>query len=340
MLSARNYGYFISLVPASITLYGNFQGGWWALSNYLFSFLVLGAVEHFTGTITSNKHSHSKDMLPKAILLLHVIFHAAVVCSFFYSIETGLLKGPFIYLAALSVGAVSGSGAIIVAHEFIHKSTFWEKRLGEFLLFLSGNFYFKIHHLRIHHKLVGQSDDAATARRGESIYRFYNRTLYGQIAQAWNSEKERLKKTGVSPWSFKNEMFRLIIAQLLWLSAIGFLFGFTALSAWLLVIYLANLLLEYVNYIEHYGLVRNSGERVNHTHSWNCDKVISRFFLVDLSRHSDHHFHASKPYHTLDSHKQSPVLPGGYASLIIPALIPKWWFSIVHPRLDSYKKGQ
>lgn len=93
----------------------------------------------------------------------------------------------------------------------------------------------------------------------------------------------------------------------------------------------ANFLLEYTNYIEHYGLSRPENTRVNVELSWQSDKVLSRFVLIDLSRHSDHHFFASKPYHTLRSHEESPVLPAGYASSIYLALIPPLWFKIVDP---------
>jgi alkane 1-monooxygenase len=97
----------------------------------------------------------------------------------------------------------------------------------------------------------------------------------------------------------------------------------------------ANLLLEYTNYIGHYGLRRNEKERVNELHSWQSDKVVSRYFLIDLSRHSDHHFHAAKPFNTLVSYENSPVLPGGYASMFLPALFPPLWFSLVDKRIPK-----
>ena len=101
----------------------------------------------------------------------------------------------------------------------------------------------------------------------------------------------------------------------------------------------ANFLLEYTNYIEHYGLSRNENERVTEIHSWQSDKAISRFILIDLSRHSDHHYYASKPYHQLISYEGSPVLPGGYASAIYLALIPPLWFKVMNPRIMAFREN-
>ena len=96
------------------------------------------------------------------------------------------------------------------------------------------------------------------------------------------------------------------------------------------------LFLESVNYIEHYGLSRMDNERVNEKHSWQSDKLISRFLLIDLSRHSDHHFHAAKPFNQLLSYPESPVLPGGYASMMLPAMIPPLWFKLVNKRIPEH----
>ena len=114
-------------------------------------------------------------------------------------------------------------------------------------------------------------------------------------------------------------------------------FGIAGVSVFMLHILIANFLLEYTNYIEHYGLTRTEDERVKEDLSWQTDKVISRFFLIDLSRHSDHHYFASKPYHTLQTYENSPKLPGGYASAIYLALIPPLWFKVVNKCLDDYK---
>lgn len=336
----RNYGYFLSLLPAVCVVFGNLLGGWWAASNLVYSLLVMALLEILTGSNKSNLHTDSKSSLPQLILFLHVTMHTLVVISLFYGIHQGILTGPFLILAALSSGIEAGSGAVVIAHEYIHKDKAWAQFAGRYLLMLSGNVYFQIHHLRVHHKLVGMPEDAATARRGESLYRFFWRTIREQFVQGWETEQKRLAKIGKGAFNLQNAILQNIAVQVFIIGLVFFLTGIAGVLAWLIVIIIAALLLEYVNYIEHYGLVRQAGDRVQVVHSWNCDKIISRFVLIDLSRHSDHHFHASKPYHMLESHAASPSLPGGYVSLILPALIPVWWFQIVHPRLDSQKNRE
>ena len=101
-------------------------------------------------------------------------------------------------------------------------------------------------------------------------------------------------------------------------------------------------LLELVNYVEHYGILRKviapgKYERVNPEHSWNASHKLSNYFLFQLQRHSDHHFYASKPYQVLNHHDQSPQLPAGYPTMIIVALLPPVWFSIMNKRLESWR---
>lgn len=333
----RNYGYLLSLIPAMVAVGGNLTGGWWSVSNIVFSLGVLSVVELLAGSNTSNRHSPSADPFPVLILYLHLVTHSIVIASLFYGIYSGILTGGFVLAAAVSSGVAAGSGAVVVGHELVHKAQRFRQFAGDYLLALSGNFYFKIHHLRIHHRDAGFHSDAATARRGESLYRFYLRTIAGQISQGWASEKNRLAKQGKSAMSLHNELLRNILLQMVLIAGAWLILGFIAAVAWITIMVTAAFLLEYVNYIEHYGLERRKGEKMDVIHSWNCDRVISRFLLVDLSRHADHHFHASRPYHTLESHQKSPLLPGGYASMILPALLPPLWFAIVHPRLDSLK---
>ena len=101
-------------------------------------------------------------------------------------------------------------------------------------------------------------------------------------------------------------------------------------------------LLELVNYIEHYGIVRkltSNGkyERVNPLHSWNASHLISNFFLFQLQRHSDHHANAIKRYQVLNHYDESPQLPFGYPTMILIALLPPLWFAWMNPLLDEWK---
>lgn len=333
----RNTAYLFSLTPVILVIYGNMTGGWASWLNLCYSLIFLGIVEFLSGGSSGNEHSPADDPFPEFILFAHVIAHSFGLWSLFQGIHIEILEGVSLLGAILSTGVAAGSSGIIVAHELIHKASPLKRFLGRYLLVTTGNFYFYAHHLRVHHRHVATSQDAATARLGEPLYAFFLRSVREQITQSAASEQKRL---GGTWFSWRNELTKAIVA-IMGIALIVFVFtGFQGLLSWLGVCVFANFLLEYVNYIEHYGLTRSPETKVNEWHSWSCDKHISRFLLIDLSRHADHHNKASKPYHTLDSYKQGPMLPGGYASLILPALLPFWWYRLTHPILHKIEQDQ
>lgn len=332
--SFRNWKYFINLVPVAFVLWGNLHGAWYSLSNFAFTFVVLALGELLLPEDKSNTDGDD-NVLPDLLLLLVVIGQVLAIASLIYGVYAHTLSGFWIAAAALSTGTAAGSMGIIAAHELIHrKATFWNF-LGRFLLFSVLNPYFYVHHLRIHHKAVGTAADPVSALKGETLYAFTLRSIYGQLQQSLALEKNRCEKIGKWGYGLRNYVVSVYVGGVFLLGFLGYFFGFWVAAAYLLQAIIANLLLEYTNYIEHYGLRRNEKERVNELHSWQSDKVVSRYFLIDLSRHSDHHFHAAKPFNTLITYERSPVLPGGYASMFLPALFPPLWFSLVDKRIPK-----
>jgi alkane 1-monooxygenase len=339
LFMARNYLYIFSLIPTALNLIGNLNGGYLAGTNIAFTFLFLGLVEWFSGTNTSNNHSEENSKLPIILLYLHVIGNTLVVASLVYGIYSGILSEGFVIMAAISTGIHTATSAVVISHELIHKSGKLPRAMGKYLLAIAGNVYFYIHHLRIHHRYVATDHDAASARYNESLYSFIGRSISGQLTQAWESEAQLVRKSGKSTLSINHYMVRAILVQLIIMLSITWFLGYPGLLAWLINIVIAAIMLEYVNYIEHYGLQRKENQQVNAQHSWNCNKYISRFLLVDLSRHADHHLFANKSYHTLQTHDEAPTLPGGYAALIVPAFIPPIWRALVHPILHKWHKN-
>lgn len=330
----RNVKYLLSLTPGLFVLAGNIVGGWYMSLNILFSLVVLAILEFITTEDKSNQ-SNKEDQLPDLILYAHVLLQTACVASFFYVLKFYQNTHWQIIVGALSMGIHSGSSAIIIAHELIHRKQPIMQTLGKYLLFTAGNCYFYVDHLRVHHKHVGTEKDPATALLNENVYHFFIRSCLGQIKSSIHLENVRIKKENASKLS--HYVYRSLIGIGLLTITIYLAISALAAFAFLLHVLLANFLLEYVNYIEHYGLVRIESERVREVHSWQSDKVVSRFFLIDLSRHADHHYYASKPYHTLMSYEQSPVLPGGYVQMIYCALIPPLWFKTTHQILRAKK---
>ena len=318
-----------------LVIFGNISGGWFTLLNFTFSFIVLGIAE----ILLPEDHTNDdwiENELPDILMFLSIIGQISAISSLIYGISTGIIHDHWIITAAISTGASSGTLAIVVAHELIHRKHKAWNFAGRFLLFTVFNPYFFIHHLRIHHKYVGTDADPVSAKFGESYYHFVVRSISGQFKQSMQMEKQRCILKSYAPYGLKNYMISCLSAYFVVMTIFGITLGWEVSVAILLQAIFANFLLEYTNYIEHYGLSRLDNERVNEKHSWQSDKLISRFMLIDLSRHSDHHFHASKPFNQLLSYPESPVLPGGYASMMLPALIPALWFKLVDKRIQAH----
>ncbi len=242
-----------------------------------------------------------------------------------------------------SMGIMCGTYGINVGHELGHRKKTYERFLAKTSLMSSLYMHFFIEHNRGHHKRVATDEDPASSRRGESVYAFWLRSVSMSYASAWKLESSRLKNRKRAVFSWENEMIRMHVIQLLLLTVIFWVWGTVALLAFLGAAAVGILLLETVNYIEHYGLRRdqlesNRYERVQVVHSWNSNHFLGRLMLFELSRHSDHHYVASRKYQILRHHEQSPQMPTGYPGMMLISLIPPLWFMIMDREIDKQKK--
>ncbi|HBH22833.1 MAG TPA: alkane 1-monooxygenase [Cytophagales bacterium] len=240
----------------------------------------------------------------------------------------------------VSMGLMCGVLGINVAHELGHRSKKYEQVFAQLLLLSSMYMHFFIEHNRGHHKNVSTPEDPASARKYENVYAFFYRSITQSYISAWKLEFKRLRKLQNPALSFKNEMLRFQLIQLGFVILVWWFFGTFATIAFLIAAFIGILLLETVNYIEHYGLSRNktkSGyyERPQPNHSWNSDHQMGRLLLFELSRHSDHHYKASRKYQILKYHDDAPQMPTGYPGMMLLALVPPLWFYIMDPRLDK-----
>jgi len=240
----------------------------------------------------------------------------------------------------ISVGIVLGTNGINVAHELGHRQTTNERFLGKALLLPSFYMHFYIEHNFGHHLLAATPEDPATARYNQSVYSFWFTSSIRQYISAWGIQKKLLKNNNHSFFSVKNDMLWYTVFQLLYLAIVFVIFGKLALIFAFFAGISGFLLLETVNYIEHYGLIRHktkSGryERVREMHSWNSNHVVGRIVLYELTRHSDHHYKSSKKYQILDCHDESPQMPYGYPTSMVMALCPPLWFSIMNKRVPT-----
>ena len=246
------------------------------------------------------------------------------------------LSGMALWGGAAAVGVVTGSLGITFAHELGHRRSRIDRTLAHGLMASVGYGQFMVEHYHAHHDKVATLGDHATSRRGESIYAFWWRTIPGQFNSAWALEKARLG----GGWSLRNAVllhaaWAVVLPLILWASL-----GANAALFWLIQAVHAILLLESVNYIEHYGLLRKttaSGapERVDSQHSWNTYARPTNWLLVHLQRHADHHHYHGRPYSLLRAIRPAPELPTGYSGSLLLAFVPLAWFAVMHPRLDA-----
>jgi alkane 1-monooxygenase len=243
----------------------------------------------------------------------------------------------------LSVGVINGI-AINTGHELSHKHDKTNRILSMLALAPTAYTHFAVEHPFGHHKRVATPEDPASSRMGESFWKFLPRTVVGGFKSAVKIEKERLARKGKSFWTTENELLQgwAISAAVLGAAAvvggrrsIPFLAGQAAYGA---------SLLEVINYIEHYGLQRQKDEngkyeRTKPEHSWNSNEVVTNLFLYQLQRHSDHHAHPTRSFQALRHFEDAPQLPGGYASMLLPAYLPSWWYKVMDERVIKHYKG-
>ena len=240
----------------------------------------------------------------------------------------------------LSLGILLATNAINVGHELGHRKSFIERCLSKLLYLPCLYMHFYIEHNFGHHNNVATPKDPATAKFNQTVYSFWFTSVIGQYISAWRLQLQLLKIKNSRFFSFKNDMLYYTLFELAYLFVVYSFFGLYGLFLAVIIGILSFLFLETINYIEHYGLLRNklpSGryERVQSHHSWNSNHFIGRIVLYELTRHSDHHFKASKKYQILENKRESPQLPYGYPTSILLALVPWLWFSLVNPLLNK-----
>ena len=244
---------------------------------------------------------------------------------------------------ATTLGLVSGIG-INAAHELGHRVERAERWLAKVALAQSGYGHFYVEHNKGHHARVATPEDPASARLGESLWEFLPRSVLGGFRSAVQIERERLQRKGLRWWSPQNNILQAWSMTLVLYLGLLLAFGPTMLPYLFLQAVIGAGLLETVNYVEHYGLLR--GKRPNGTwarcsaaDSWNSDRLVTNIFLFHLQRHSDHHANPGRRYQTLRSSQEAPQLPAGYAGMILLAAVPPLWRRVMDPKVLAHYGG-
>ncbi len=315
---------------------------WWF--GVMFAYGVVPAADLVAGTDVINRLPDPTE--GRTIYrLMTLAFVPTAIGSFLWAawLVGGQDWSLFGFAGFAATMGVSGSAATNAAHELGHKRPNLERTMSRLTLAMVAYSHFFVEHNRGHHRHVSTPLDPASARFGETLYRYFPRTLIGSARSSWHLEKRRMELTNKPVFGPANQILTGIAMTVVLWTAAAALSGFTPVVFAFLVAQaaIAVLMLETVNYLEHYGLLRElradgKYEPCQPHHSWNSDHRVTNMFLFQLQRHSDHHANPTRPFEQLRHFDHSPQLPAGYAPMMIAAAIPPLWFRIMNDRVLDF----
>ncbi|WP_299722034.1 alkane 1-monooxygenase [uncultured Tateyamaria sp.] len=334
------------LIPLAIIT--AMYGGWALLllpltTWYLFSFLDLAV-----GLNTDNADPDAPE---------DDLFWYRAITNAWAPVQFVLLFGLIAYVAPAThlnswekigvffgVGVITGTIGINYSHELMHQKNKVERWMADALLAMVLYSHFRSEHLLVHHRYVATPRDPVTARMNESFYRFYPRVLKQCFLSAWNAEKAMLARKNLSATDFSNPFWKYAYLQLICLLLAFALGGWSGVGLFAVQAGVAIWQLELVNYVEHYGLTRKhlgdgKYEHVQPRHSWNSAQKVSNWLLINLQRHSDHHYKPDRRFPVLQTYTEAdaPQLPYGYSVMTIAAMLPHVWRRVMNPRVRKWR---
>ncbi|MBS9461293.1 alkane 1-monooxygenase [Flagellimonas sp. 389] len=344
----KDFKYLAAMtIPLSAVISIYFKG-YWSFFTPFYAFAIIPFLEVLLPQDSTNLSEEERFEKKKSkffdwLLYLNIPIVFGFLSYTLWGLSTTTYALYEIIGLVFSVGIVFGVNGINVAHELGHRQASFERYLGKLLLLPSFYMHFYIEHNFGHHANAATKEDPATAKYNQSLYSFWFSSTIRQYFSAWKLQSKLLKNEKRSFFSLKNDMLWYTLFQIAYLGLVLYLFDLNGLFFALATGIVGFLLLETVNYIEHYGLIRKklpSGryERVRESHSWNSNHVIGRIVLYELTRHSDHHYKSSKKYQLLDYHDISPQMPYGYPTSMVLSFLPPLWFSIMNPRIPTEMK--
>jgi alkane 1-monooxygenase len=349
MTVLRAFRYLLVLIFPVVAYLSFKAGGWWYFSVIVLSFGIVPALELVFPPDDKNLTEMEEERIKNhwlfdAVIYLVIPFHFVFVFYFLQLLSSENLELYEMVGITGSIGIFCGAFGINMAHELGHRSEKIHQIVANLLLMTSLNAHFYVQHNRGHHRYVSTPKDPETAHMNESVYTFWIRSIVTGYIHAWRIETDELKKKGKSFFSLQNGMLIYQILQVLLLISIYSYFGWIALIGFMIAALIGIIMLATINYIEHYGLMRKEVEhgryeRVQPHHSWNSNHLIGRMILFELSRHSDHHYKASRKYQILKHHHQSPQMPTGYPGMMLLSFLPPLWFKMMNPKIEKVKNG-
>jgi alkane 1-monooxygenase len=340
--------FWCSFLLPPILLLSAWAGGWWLLAAPLATWYLFAALDQATGLETANADPLTPDAdlkLYRALTAIWVPVQFVTLFGLIWYATRAPHLGPWEMLGLFfGVGVMTGTVGINYSHELMHQKARAERTLADILLAMVLYSHFRSEHLLVHHRYVATPRDPVTARFGEGFYAFFPRVLWQCLASAFRAEAALLARKGL-PWHHRSNPFlkywALQAAMLLLAALLG---GWAGVGLFVFQAFVAIWQLELVNYVEHYGLTRRHlGEgRYEHVlprHSWNAAHKASNWLLINLQRHSDHHYKPDRRFPLLQHHDAdaAPQLPFGYPVMTVAAMIPPLCRRVMHPRVHAWR---
>ncbi len=340
--------FWLSLALVPISVLGALVGGWTVLLMPLGSWGVFILLDALTGLNKDNADPATPD---------NGLYWYRMITLIWFPVQFGLLVWLLWYVPQAThlgtlekvmiffgMGIISGTIGINYSHELMHQKPVVERWMADLLLASVLYSHFRSEHLRVHHLYVGTPRDPVTARYNEGFHRFFPRVLVQCFVSAWKAEGAMLARRNLAVVDLSNPFWRYAALQLGFVVLAVVLGGWIGLGLFLFQAFSAIWQLELVNYIEHYGLTRRhlgngKYEHVLPRHSWNASHRASNWLLINLQRHSDHHYKPDRRFPLLQTHTaaDAPQLPYGYPVMTMAAMVPPLFKRVMNPRVKAWR---
>lgn len=349
-IRTRNaFPFWLSIGTVPLSWIGATQGGIWTFLVPLYAWYLFAALDAVLGLNRDNPDPETGDdelFWYRLITLIWFPIQFANIFGLIYFVtHTDHLSTLGQIVLFFGVGVASGTIGIVYSHELLHQRNNLERWLGDLLLSTVLYSHFRTEHLLVHHTHVGTRRDAVTALYNEGFHRYFARVLRECPRSAWEAEKAMLARRGLSPWHPRNPHFRYWTLQILMLILAVLLGGVAGLFLFLWQALVAVWQLELTNYIEHYGLTRRhlgngKYEHVKPHHSWNAAHMATNWLLINLQRHSDHHYKPDRRFPLLQNYTEddAPQLPYGYTVMGFLAMVPPIWRRRMNPKVRAWRE--
>lgn len=341
--------FFLSFILIPFVWIGATKGGLWVLLTPLATWYLFAAIDILTGLNNENADLETRDDQLFWYKLLTQLWVPLQFVTLFgliwYVSRADHLGGWEIFGVMFGTGVMSGTVGIVYAHELLHQRNRFERWLGDILLAMVLYSHFRSEHLLVHHIYVGTPRDPVTARYNEGFHKFYPRVLRESLHSSFKAEKAMLARRGLKWTHRSNPFWRYWALQLGMIVFSGIVGGWFGVVLFLAQAGVAIWQLEVVNYVEHYGLTRKhlgegKYEHVQPRHSWNAAHRATNWLMINLQRHSDHHYKPDRRFPLLQNYHEddAPQLPYGYPIMAMFAMIPPVWRRVMNPKVRAWRK--